>query len=158
MDTVHPFIAGMFGKERRTREDSNVTPTAGTDFLSYCAPLFGVKGGVQYQVNPRFMLAPAVGVAVNTDEGDQTSLFADLELNYTFPGGGYIGTGVGIWDFNHSDTVTGNLLFHFGVPIARDAANEARLLFVGEGRLFFDEFDDTANNYQAWGGIRYLFK
>jgi hypothetical protein len=155
---VHPFIAGYFGKERRTREGDVVNPVAGTDFLSYCAPLFGVKGGVQYQINPRFMLAPAVGVAINTDEADQSSIFADLELNYTFAGGSYIGTGVGIWDFNHSDTVTGNLLIHFGVPITRDAANDPRLLFAVEGRLFFDEFGDPANNYQFWGGVRYVFK
>ena len=34
----------------------------------------------------------------------------------------------------------------------------ARLLFVIEGRLFFDELDNIDNNYQFWGGLRYVFR
>jgi hypothetical protein len=29
---------------------------------------------------------------------------------------------------------------------------------VGSGRLFLDQLDDIANNYQFWGGFRYIFR
>ena len=31
------------------------------------------------------------------------------------------------------------------------------LYFLGEGRLFFDNFSDISHNYMFWGGIRYVF-
>ena len=156
---MHPFVMGAFGKERRVREVENVTPLPALVATNgICAPLIGVKGGVQYQVKPNFMVAPAAGVAFNLDDGGNTAIFAEVEANYTYTNGAYIGAGVGVWDFNHSDTVTGSLLAHFGVPVARDSAGAPTLYFIGEGRLFMDSFDDIANNYQFWGGIRYIFR
>jgi hypothetical protein len=149
---IDPFIMGAFGKQRRTLEDD------GEVLGSFCDPLAGFKAGVQIQAAPHFMIAPAAGVAINLDEGSRTSLFGDLELNYTFDNGGYVGTGVGVWDFNHGDNVTADLLLHFGAPLTHDADGRAKLLFAFESRLFFDHFDEPSSNYQFWAGLRYVFR
>lgn len=151
-DTIHPFVMGAFGKQRRTIEEDDVV------LGSFCDPILGFKGGVQFHLSPRFMLAPAAGVAFNFDESDRTAVFADLELNYTFDNGGYVGSGIGIWDLFDGDNITPNLLIHFGVPVTRYADDAARLLFIAESRLFFDEFDNIDNNYQFWAGVRYVFR
>jgi hypothetical protein len=98
-----------------------------------------------------------VGVAINLDEGDRTSVFAEAEFNRVFSNG-FLGAGVGVWDFNHGDNVTPSLLIHGGVPVVRDADGQSRLLFVVEGRLFFDEIDNVENNYLGWAGVRYVFR
>ena len=151
-DTIHPFVMGAFGKQRRTIEEDDIV------LGSFCDPILGFKGGVQFHLSPRFMLAPAAGVAFNFDESDRTAVFADLELNYTFDNGGYVGSGIGIWDLFDGDNITPNLLIHFGVPVSRYADDAARLLFIAESRLFFDEFDNIDNNYQFWAGVRYVFR
>lgn len=104
------------------------------------------------------MVAPAVGIAVNMDEGNRSSVFADLELARTFNGGGFIGTGVGLWDINHTKNMTPNLLFSAAAPLSRWRDDHARLLLNFEGRLFFDEISDIDNNYQFWLGLRYVFR
>ena len=92
---MHPFVAGYFGKERRVRDE----------FLGgRCAPLFGVKGGVLWDVGENWVIGPAIGVAINTRDGDNTSLFAEVEANYLTTNEAYIGTGIGVWDITHSDT------------------------------------------------------
>jgi hypothetical protein len=146
---------GAFGKQRRTADIDDALAAAGVE-QSFCDPLIGVKGGLQFQVNPNMMFAPAVGVAFNLDDSERTSVFADAELNYTFDNGGYIGTGLGVWDM--FDDATLNLLLHAGAPVARYPDGRARLLFVIESRLFFDELDNIDNNYQFWGGLRYVFR
>jgi hypothetical protein len=161
VDKVHPFVMGGFGKERRVRETEVANPTPLAALIEdngICAPLIGIKGGVMFDVKPNFVVAPAVGVAFNLDDGGNSSIFAEVELNYVYSGGAYIGTGVGVWDFNHSDNVAPSLLVHFGVPIAKPAEGPPTLYFIGEGRLFMDQFDDIANNYQFWGGIRCVFR
>ena len=61
---MHPFIGAYFGKERRQREE----------FLGgRCAPLFGVKGGVLWDVGEHWAVGPAVGVAINTRDSDNSS-------------------------------------------------------------------------------------
>lgn len=150
--TMDPFIMGAFGKQRRTLEDDDEV------LGSFCDPLAGFKAGVQIQAAPHFMIAPAAGVAINLDEGSRTSLFGDLELNYTFDNGGYVGTGFGLWDFNHNDNLTANLMLQFGAPLTRDADGRAKLLFAFESRLFFDHFDEPSSNYQFWAGLRYVFR
>ena len=101
-------------------------------------------------------MAPAIGVAYNTDESDRTSLFIDGELNYKFANGGYIGTGLGLWDITHSDSLTPNGLIHFGIPLWKDTSKT--LYFVTEGRVFFDRVSDIDSNYQFWGGLRFQFR
>jgi hypothetical protein len=72
--------------------------------------------------------------------------------------GGFVGTGLGIWDFNHGDNVSANLLIHFGAPIAKYSDDRGKMLFVVESRLFFDELDNIDNNYQFWAGLRFVFR
>jgi hypothetical protein len=144
-DRISPFVAGYFGKERRVRDE----------FLGgRCAPLFGVKGGVLWQLGEHFALGPAIGVAANLRDGDNTSLFAEVEANYVADNKAYIGTGLGIWDFTDSDTVAPTALINFGVPIWA-SSDEGRLYLTGEARLFLDEIDEIDNNYMFWGGLRY---
>ena len=157
---IRPFIQAAFGKQRRMLETEVVNPLieGGTSagVANFCDPLFGIKGGIHIHLSPKWMLAPSVGVAFNLDEMDRTSLFADLELNYTFNNGGYIGPGISLWDFNHSDNTTLALLFGFGIPMG-SSGGRPNHFFIGEGRWFFDEFDDVENNYQFWLGYRYVF-
>ncbi len=155
VDKVDPFIMGAFGKQRRTLEEE----VGGASTIgSYCDVLLGFKGGVQYIASPKFMIAPAVGLALNLDEGSRTAVFGDVEFNRVFENGGLVGTGLGLWDVFDGDNLTLNWLVHAGVPLARYADGAARALFIAEGRLFFDEIDNIENNYQFWGGIRYIFR
>jgi hypothetical protein len=96
-------------------------------------------------------------VAGNTRDAGDSSLFGDLELNYWLGDKGFLGTGLSAWDVTHSDTVTGAWLVHAGRELVR-SGNDTRLLIVGEGRLFFDEADDVANNYVVWAGLRVVFR
>ena len=154
------FVAGFFGKERRVREiETNVSDGRGgflTTETGQCAPLVGAKVGADIRLSPEWRMAPAVGVAFNTDESDDTSLFAEVEFNRVFERS-FVGTGIGVWDFTHSDTVAATWLIHAGREIYRQA-NENRLFLVAEGRLFLNDIDDTANNYQFWGGLRYVIR
>jgi hypothetical protein len=120
--------------------------------------MLGLKGGIEIPLAPKWVLAPAAGVAINFDESDRTAVFAEAEFNYKMANDGFIGAGLGVWDLFDGDDITPHLLLHFGVPVAKYADDKAKLLFVGEGRLFFDNFDDIDNNYQFWGGLRYVFR
>jgi hypothetical protein len=148
---------GAFGKQRRTvnADDLDEAFDAEAGIGSFCDPLVGIKAGVEFLVTPNVMIAPAVGVAINLDESDRSGMFVDGEINYVFDNGAYLGTGLGVWDV--FDDATLNLLVNFGVPMSRYDNGQARLLFVVEGRLFFDEFDNIENNYQFWGGLRFRF-
>ena len=115
VDKIDPFIMGAFGKQRRTLETDEIADASLEQ--SFCDPLIGIKGGVQFQVKPNLMFAPAVGVAFNLDDSERTSVFVDAELNYTFDNGGYIGTGLGVWDVFDDGTL--NLLLHAGAPVAQ---------------------------------------
>lgn len=150
------FIAPFVGKERRFREgDSGAT---GADALAstLCAPLVGLKVGPDIRMTPNVRFAPAVGVAINTREGDNSSLFADAEIRRELTKG-FVGAGVGVWDFNHSDNVAPNVLLDFGI-LLKQYQNTNKLYFTGEGRMFMNQMDDLANNYQFWGGLRYIFR
>lgn len=159
------FVAGFFGKERRVREietadefnGGGTAAFAGSGLeAGFCSPLVGVKGGVDIRMNPSWRVAPAVGLAINTDQGDWSSLFAEVEFNRQFERA-FVGTGVGVWDFNHSDSVAPTWLVHFGREVWR-SPNEHRLFVVAEGRLFLNELDNIESNYQFWGGLRYVIR
>ena len=67
---------------------------------------------------------------------------------------GFVGAGIGIWDFASDDAATGSVLAHFGVNL-RPHDQHLPLVFLVEGRLFFDHgFDMPDNNYLAWAGLR----
>lgn len=148
---LRPFAMVAFGKQRRRL-------LLAEGLGSYCDPLLGAKGGVQFDVAPNLTIAPAVGIAANIDDGSRTSLFADLELTRTFANGAYVGTGFGLWDLNHGDNVTGNILMQAGTVLSQHASGLSRTLFAVEGRLFLDELSDARNNYQFWAGVRYVFR
>ncbi len=141
------FVAPFVGKERRTREEF-----AG----GRCAPEIGIKVGPDFRLAPTVRFAPAIGAAINVRDTDNSSLFADAEIRKELAKG-FVGAGVGVWDFNHSDLVAPNLLVDFGV-LLKEYSNANKLYFTGEGRLFLDQADDIPNNYQFWGGVRYIFR
>jgi hypothetical protein len=155
VDKVHPFVAGYFGKERRQFEEE-IDGTGDVGFFGRCAPLFGVKGGVLYDVSPNWSIGPAVGVAVNLRDGEHTAVLAELEANYFTASRAYIGTGIGVYDLFDGDDISPTVLLNFGVPIAKGKTN-GQLYLTGEGRLMLDELDDADSNYMFWGGLRYHF-
>lgn len=157
------FVAGFFGKERRVRE---VEPAAGAAATTtalesgVCAPLVGFKAGPIFRVNKAqtVEIAPAIGVALNTKTGSHSSLFGEVELNGRFNGGKtYLGTGIGAWDLTHSGLIAPVLLVNFGQQVWQNE-RQNRAFFTVEGRLFLDQTGDIANNYQFWGGIRYMWR
>lgn len=148
------FVDALFGKDRRTR------PIEGTDLdFAQCSPLFGLKVGVGKRFQNDWEVAGAVGLAVSLvradDKVQEHALFADVELNKYLSGGAFLGTGLSMWDLNHSDTLTPALMLHAGVPL--NGAAKIPVYFLVEGRLFFDHIDDIQNNYQFWGGLRVRF-
>jgi hypothetical protein len=155
-------IAGFLGKERRTRENGSLKDVAdGQTLQSLCAPIFGVKGGVLFRPDKarNIEVGPMVGVALNTKQFSYTSAFAELELNGRFNNRKtYIGTGVGLWDFNHKDWMTPSILVNFGQQVWEGSATN-RLFFTVEGRVFTRMFGEgLANNYMGWAGLRYVFR
>jgi hypothetical protein len=124
--------------------------------------LFGVKGGVQVRVfgdfETGFMFTPALGVAINIDETDRTSLFGDLEVGYTFARGFSLGTGLTLWDITHSDQFTFGWLGTAAFPVWKNTTKRHKLDVSVEWRQFFDRMSDPDVNYQFWGGLRYMFK
>ena len=159
---VRPFIAGYFGKQQRQYDD---TDPAGLGTIrpdntvpAFGNKLFGLKGGVALRMSPNWTFNPSLGVAFNLDEGDRTSVFGDVEINRLFVRGGYVGTGLTLWDFNHGDSFTLGWLGTAGIPIWKSDVKKHQLDFSVEWRQFFDRMSDPDVNYQFWGGIRYLFK
>lgn len=153
------FIAPFVGKERRFRDAAEaVAAGAGANALAstLCSPLVGAKIGPDFRLSPNVRFAPAVGVAINTRDGGNSSLFADAEIRRELTKG-FIGVGGGVWDFNHGDWVAPNVLVDFGV-LLKEYSNSNKLYFTGEGRLFPGQTDGLANNYQFWGGLRYIFR
>ena len=157
-DKVDFFIEGDFGKERRVRfaEDSTKAPvdTSG----GYCQPLVGFKFGVDLKAGESWRIAPGAGFAINTAHSGNSSLFAEVEFNKWFDRKGFFGFNVGVWDFTHGDMVAPTAGLQFGRQLWSAGAGGNELHFVGSGRLFLNKLDDISNNYQFWGGLRYIFR
>ncbi len=144
---VDVFAAGLFGKERRVRDANGL-----------CAPLAGVKLGPEIKTAPNFKFAPALGLALNFEDSGYTAVFAEIEANYFATSGKtFVGAGVGVWDFGHSDWVTPTLLVHAGQQLWTNA-KEDKLFLVGEGRLFLKNDGGVENNYQFFGGLRFVIR
>jgi hypothetical protein len=157
---VRPYFSVYAGKQQRQYDDADpadvgrLLPTV----PAFGDPLVGFKGGVNLRLAPRWTFEPAIGVAGNLDEGARTTLFGDAELNYIFQRGAYLGTGLTFWDLTRGEIVTPGLLLSAGVPIWRNDTTYRQLLFGVEYRQLFDRMSDPDVNYQAWGGLKFLFK
>jgi len=159
------FADGAFGKQRRNYEMLPFAGAANTTEPGFCDPMIGVKfGPMIWLAEGKASFAPSAGVAFmfgdlgdydfDPNEYNNVSLNVEGIINYHFkPYGAYIGTGIGWWDIFDGDHNTGVWVVNFGVPVN----SENRVFFIGEGRMFFDSPDGLENNYQLWGGIRYLF-
>lgn len=98
------FVGVLGGKERRVRE---MTPGV---INGRCAPLAGFKIGPDVRLGSGgWRLAPSIGVAVNTRDGEHASLFGEAELNYWIREKGFIGTGAeGRLFFDQLDDIDNN--------------------------------------------------
>ena len=159
---VRPVLAGFFGTQQRQYDD---TDPAGLGRLPREVPrlldvdsLLVVKGGVVVKLAEHVAFAPAVGAAVNIDEPERTSLFADAEIHVLFGSGAYVGTGVTVRDLTHSDSVTAGVLLTAGVPVWKSAARMDQLLFGVEYRYLYAPLSDPDVNYQFWGGLKYVYR
>jgi hypothetical protein len=111
------------------------------------------------RISPNFKINPALGVALNFEDGGYSSLFAEAEFNYYSTNlKNYIGASFGIWDFTHGDYVTPSIGVQFGSQVWTNA-KEDKMYLVAEGRMFTRTFDaGLENNYQFWAGIRYVIR
>lgn len=134
------FLAGFVGKERLVQDDFPG---------GRCAPLIGFKAGALPEIAEDLELELSIGGKINTRDGENSSIFADVAIN-KIVGRGFFGGGVSFWDLTESDTRTVALLLQFGF----DLNQAGTVQFVGEARGPFDQFDDLDNNYQIWGGVR----
>ena len=145
------FVAGLLGKQRRLE---------GTGLFQHgdCDALLGFKGGIlpRFGSNGELELSVGVKFELNDDDkddliidkhGKHTAVFIDAALHARFSNG-FVGAGISFFDLNDELLRTAALLVQFGV------GNRVGLLV--EGRLPFKDID-VKNNYQFWGGIRFLF-
>ena len=165
--TFRPFFAGYFGKQQRQYDEDD---PAGLGFTrpdntvpAFGDKLFGLKGGVQSawpdDLETGFMFTPAIGVAINLEEGDRTSLFGDLEIGYTFATRGLRwapASRCGTSPTAISSRSDGWARPAF--PVWKNEMKRHKLDVSVEWRQFFDRMSDPDVNYQFWGGLRYMFK
>ena len=163
---VRPFVAGFFGKQQRQYDD---TDPAGrgrlpsevprlVDVPAFFDSLLGAKAGVALRMTDHLTFAPAIGVGVNLDETDRTTLFGDAEIDFMFGSGAYIGTGLTVWDVTRSGLITPGWLGTVGIPLWRSDERMNQLLLGVEYRQLFDRLSDPDVNYQFWGGLKYLYR
>ena len=163
---VRPFVTGFFGKQQRQYDDTDpaslgrlpsINPRL-VDVPAFFDSLLGFKGGVALKLSDRVTFAPAVGLAANLDETERSSLLYDVEIDFMFGSGAYLGTGVTFWDLTHSDSATMGLLGTAGIPLWRSDERMNQLLFGIEYRQLFERLSDPDVNYQFWGGLKYLYR
>jgi nucleoid-associated protein YgaU len=166
--TFRPFFAGYFGKQQRQYDEDDPAGLGSTRpdnvVSAFGNALVGLKGGVQIRVagdmESGFMFVPAIGVAINLEEGSRSSLFGDAEVGYAFTrlNGIYLGTGLTLWDITHGDQFTLGWLGTAAIPVWKNNATMRKLDLSFEWRQFFDRMSDPDVNYQFWGGFRYMLK
>ena len=153
------FFSPLFGKERKTRALDATAPATGTVNSSLCSPIFGIKAGVEMKMSDKFKVVPAAGVAFNFEKGSYSAMFAEAEFNgYSANQKNYFGASVGIWDLFRGGSITPSIGVQFGSQIWENAKMD-KLFFVAEGRIFTRTFGEgIGNNYQFWGGVRYVIR
>ena len=147
LPSLYPFVGVFTGIERRWRVHDEPDLTAG---------LIGGSGGVMFPVAEHLGLFGRVGGVVNTRESEFSSLFADVGADVLLRKG-FIGGGVGIWDFTHSDWRDGSVFVHGGVDTPWRLGDATVQWFV-EGRLFTGMLDMIDNNYSGFTGLRLIWK
>ncbi len=158
-DKIDVFYEGDFGKERRVRLNETSAADACRDVRRV------LRAAVRVQVRRRSQglghLADRAGHAAlrsTRSTAGNSSLFAEVEFNKWSERKRYFGFNVGVWDFGHSHLVAPTAGIQFGTRLWSAGADGNELHFVGSGRLFLNKLDDIANNYQFWGGVRYIFR
>jgi hypothetical protein len=164
-DMVDWFADGTFGKQRRQYDVVNAD---GVDLSpGFCDPQLAFKGGPLFWfADYKASFAPAIGLAFqfgdlgdydfDPNEYNNVSLLAEAVVNYHFsPRGAFIGTGFGWWDLFDTDHNTGAWIVNFGVPVSD--SDTSSVLFIGEGRLFFAN-NDQSSNYNIAAGVRFIMK
>jgi hypothetical protein len=146
------FVGGYFGKERLTHDEASdhddITPF---NEFSRCAPLAGFELGVQPKIGDNAQFEAALGVKFPFEDDAHTTLFADAAVNRVLSRG-FFGGGVSWWDIGKDSTGVG-LLLQGGFDLDKNG----KWQLVGQTRVpFFNQFDNIDNNYQFWGGIRFL--
>jgi hypothetical protein len=144
------FVAGFAGKERLIQEFE--TSSGATLSAAQCDPIVGFEFGVLPMISEHAAVELSLGGKINTDETDNSSIYADVAIDGVFSRG-FVGAGVSFWDLTEDDTRSVALLVHGGFNFDE----EGRVQFIAEARGPFDEFDDLGNNYVLWGGIRFRF-
>jgi hypothetical protein len=141
-----PMASLFAGPERRWRVHGEPDLTA---------PLVGGSVGVMFPVAKHLGLFTRVGAAFNTREIGYSSLFADVGAD-VLVGRGFLGGGVGVWDFNNPYRDQ-SIFFHGGVDTPWRLGGSTVQWFV-EGRLFLDMLDMIDNNFLGVTGFRMLWK
>jgi hypothetical protein len=141
------FVAGFVGKERLLQEIEGTSLVAAN-----CDPIVGFEFGVLPMIADNVAVELSVGGKINTDDSDNSSIYADVAVDGVFSRG-FLGAGVSFWDLTEEDTRSVALLVHGGFNLDDDG----RIQLVIEGRGPFEELDDLGNNYVLWGGIRFRF-
>ena len=146
---------------RTTVNGSPVVANANGSTVDFaqCSPLVGLKVGVSKTFQSNWEVAGAAGVAISLVHDDhkvrEHEFLIDVEVDKHARGGSFVGTGLSLWDFTHSDTITPAWMLHAGVPLGTHPVHPVYLMV--ESRLFMRQMDDVRNNYQVWGGLRVHF-
>ncbi|MEM7195767.1 MAG: hypothetical protein AAF402_12505 [Pseudomonadota bacterium] len=151
--TLIPFAGAFLGSETRMRFE----PAWDMD-MKDSSGVFGFKGGLMKFVNPKTAVFGQLGYVNRRgiNEGNvypDDNLFFDIGVDRTVGEKGFVGVGVGLWNFDDSDFNDESIFIHGGRYIGKSNAQ-----WYVEGRVFADDTDDISNNNMYSAGIRYLFK
>ncbi len=138
----------------------NYATTPPTDTLAPLnSGLIGDKIGVDIRLSDNWRVAPSFGAAINTRRFHDSSLFADFEINRWFGRKGFIGSGVGVWDFTWGEMIAPTWLLQGGARVWQSKGQRPNELhFVASGHLFLNKMKDISNNYQVWAGLRFIVR
>lgn len=142
-----PFLAPFIGAEKRHRAECVDTSST----------VYGLQGGILKPLSDRTNLLLALGWAQNDRESSFSSAFADIGVETKVGDNGFVGGGVGLWDFNNSDDSDGSVFVQGGAGLPWNSDKIDWQWFV-QARVFTDTLDETSNNRLASIGLRALFK
>ncbi|GJL80811.1 MAG: hypothetical protein DHS20C01_04450 [marine bacterium B5-7] len=147
---VNAFFGPFIGMESRTRDLCNCIHDEDSG-------LAGLLGGILIPLGEsRNNLLFEVGAAANLNESKWSSLFADIGVDFGVGERGFIGTGIGVWDINASESRDLNVYLQGGRD-AWDWGGHTVQWFV-QGRVFLDNDDveDIGTDYAVLAGLRVI--